>query len=137
MTEGTLENQVITQTVVTENILTGGSIGTFQEDFQLCEADFLRLRNEGSLFSAWSLNILFATIGFGMSILPKWISEISGKLEKVSQGEWVTFFAGMVVSALLFCINKFVPNEKKELLNRMAVHFKSAPRTRQFIQGKK
>ena len=38
MTEGIFENQVITQTVMTENILTGVSIGTFQEDFQLCEA---------------------------------------------------------------------------------------------------
>jgi hypothetical protein len=137
MTEGIFENQVITQTVMTENILTGVSIGTFQEDFQLCEADFLRLKNEGSTLSTWSLNVLFAAIGFGMSILPKWISEISGKPEKVSQSEWAVLAAGVAISALLFLVNKFVPNEKKELLSRMALHFKSAPKTRQFVRGQK
>lgn len=137
MTDGIFKNQVITQTVMTENILTGVSIGTFQEDFQLCEADFLRLKNEGSALSTWSLNILFAAIGFGMSILPKWISEISGKPEKVSQSEWAVLAAGIAISALFFVANKFVANEKKELLNRMALHFKSAPKTRQFVRGQK
>ena len=137
MAKGILENQVITQTVITENLFTGVSIGTFQEDFQLCEADFLRLRNEGSTLSTWSLNILFASIGFGMSILPKWISEISGKSEKVSQSEWAVLFIGIAFSAVLFAVNKFISNEKKELLNRMADHFKSAPKTRQFVRGQK
>lgn len=137
MTEGIFTNQVITRTVMTENILTGVSIGTFQEDFQLCEADFLRLKNDGSTLSTWSLNILFASIGFGMSILPKWISEISGKPEKVSQSEWATLAAGIAISLLLFIVNKFIPNEKKELLNRMALHFKSAPKTRQFVREAK
>jgi hypothetical protein len=138
MTEGIYENQVITQTLVTqENLLTGVSIGTFQEDFQLCEADFLRLKSEGSPMATWSLNILFASIGYGMSILPKWISEISGKAEKVTQSEWAVLALGIAVSAALFAINKFIPNEKKELLNRMAQHFKSAPKTRQFVRGQK
>ena len=137
MTEGKFENQVITQTVRTENLFTGVSIGTFQEDFQLCEADFLRLKNEGSPLSTWSLNILFASIGFGMSILPKWISEISGKPEKVSQSEWAVLAIGIAISALLFIVNKAMPNEKKKLLNRMAHHFKSAPKTRQFVRGQK
>ncbi|MDC7701610.1 hypothetical protein [Vogesella indigofera] len=71
MTEGICENQVITQqTLVTQNLFTGVSIGTFQEDFQLCKADFLRLKSEGSPMATWSLIILFASIGYGMSILP-------------------------------------------------------------------
>ena len=138
MTEGIYENQVITHTLVTqENLLTGVSIGTFQEDFQLCEADFLRLKSEGSPMATWSLNILFASIGYGMSILPKWISEISGKAEKVTQSEWAALALGIAVSVVLFTINKFIPNEKKELLNRMSQHFKSAPKTRQFVRGQK
>jgi uncharacterized membrane protein YkvI len=137
MTEGILENQIITQTVMTPNMLTGVAIGTFQEDFQLCEADFLRLRNEGSMLSTWSLNILFAAIGFGMSILPKWISEIAGKPEKVSQSEWAVLAIGIAISVLLFLVNKLILNEKKELLKRMANHFKSAPKTRQFVRGQK
>jgi hypothetical protein len=137
MTEGVYENQVITQTVMTENVFTGVSIGTFQEDFQLCEADFLRLRNEGSPLTNWSLNILFASIGYGMSILPKWISEIAGKPEKVSQSEWAVLAVGLAISLAFLVVSKFVPNEKKALLNRMAQHFKSAPKTRQFVRGQK
>lgn len=138
MTQEIYENQVITQTLVTqENLLTGVAIGTFQEDFQLCEADFLRLKSEGSAMATWSLNILFASIGYGMSILPKWISEISGKPEKVTQSEWAVLALGIAVSAVLFVINKLIPNEKKALLSRMDQHFKSAPKSRQFVRGKK
>ncbi len=137
MTQGVFENQVITQTLVTENLFTGVSIGTFQEDFQLSEADFLRLKNEGTPLSTWSLNILFAVIGYGMSILPKWIAEIAGKPEKVSQSEWAALLVGVVLSLALFLIGKFLTNEKKELLSRMDKHFKSAPKTRHFVRGQK
>ena len=134
---GVYENQVITQTVMTENLFTGVSIGTFQEDFQLCEADFLRLKNEGTPLTSWSLNVFFAAIGYGLSILPKWISEIAGKPEKVSQSEWAVLAISLVVSLVLFILGKIFSNEKKELLNRMAQHFKSAPKSRQFIRGQK
>jgi len=137
MSEGVYENQVITHTVMTENLFTGVSIGTFQEDFQLCEADFLRLKNDGTPLTSWSLNIFFASIGYGMSILPKWISEISGKTEKVSQSEWAVLALGLAMSLLLFIVGKFIPNEKKELLNRMTQHFKSAPKKRQFVREQK
>jgi hypothetical protein len=137
MTQGVFENQVITQTLVTENLFTGVSIGTFQEDFPLCEADFLRLKNDGSPWSTWSLNILFVVMGYGMSLLPKLISEIAGKPEKISQSEWWALVVGLAISLVLFLIGKSLPNEKKELLSRMATHFKSAPKTRQFIRGQK
>jgi len=137
MPDSVYENQVITHTVMTENLFTGVSIGTFQEDFQLCEADFLRLKNEGTALNTWSLNILFASIGYGMSILPKWISELAGKPEKVSQSEWAALAGCLAVSLVLFIASKFFSNEKKNLLHRMAQHFKSAPKTRQFIRGQK
>lgn len=136
MAEDMYANQVITQTVVTENLFTGFSIGTFQEDFQLCEADFLRLKNDGTALSTWSMNTLFAAIGYGISILPKWFSELAGKPEKVSQAEWAALGAGLAVSLVLFIVGKFIPNEKKDLLSRMAKHFKSAPKSRQFVRGK-
>lgn len=137
MSDGVYENQVITKTVVTEDLFTGVSIGTFQEDFQLCEADFLRLRNEETTLTTWSMNILFTSIGYGMSILPKWISDLTGKPEKVSKSEWATLALCLAASLLLFLASKLASNEKKELLNRMAQHFKSAPKTRQFIRGQK
>lgn len=113
MTQGVLQNQVITDTVVAqESLLTGVAIGTFQEDFRLCEADFLRLKSDDSKLTIWSQNILFASIGYGMSILPKWIAEISGKAEKVSQIEWAVLAIGVSFSLALSVINRFIPNEK-------------------------
>jgi hypothetical protein len=135
MTKNVYENEVITQTVETDNLLTGMSIGTLQADFLLCEADFLRLKVEGSAFVTWSLNVLFATIGYAMSILPKWISELAGKPEKVSQSEWTTFAIGLMISFILFVLSKAMPNEKKKLLNRISQHFKSAPKSRQLVRG--
>ena len=137
LSDGVYENQVITQTLVTENLFTGYAIGTFQENFQLCEADFLRLKNESSTWTTWSLNVLFASIGYGFSILPKWISEITGKPEKVSQSEWIALFVCLAVCFVLFLLSKLIPNEKKELLKRMDQHFKSAPKTQQFVRGSK
>ena len=97
----------------------------------------MRRRTPSAIALFWALSTLFASIGYGMSILPKWISEISGKPEKVSQSERAVLALGIAVSILLIVVNKFIPNEKKELLNRMAHHFKSAPKTRQFVTGKK
>ncbi|WP_047392377.1 hypothetical protein [Chitinibacter sp. ZOR0017] len=137
MSDEVVENQVITQPVITENLFTGYSIGTFQENFQLCEADFLRLKNEGTPLTSWSLNLFFATIGYFLSILPKWISEIAGKPERVSQSEWVVLAIGAFFSLALFIIGKLLPNEKKILLNQISQHFKSAPKCRQFIREQK
>lgn len=137
MAEKIYENQILTETVLAENLLTGISIGTFQENFQLCEADFLRLTNDGTPLSTWSANILFASIGFGMSILPKWFSELAEKSEKVSQAEWATLAAGLAVSLLLFIAGKLMPNEKKKLINSMSEHFRSAPKSRQIVRGQK
>jgi hypothetical protein len=135
MTKNVYENEVFRETVVTDNLLTGMSIGTLQADFLLCEADFLRLKGGSSAFVTWSLNVLFATIGYAMSILPKWISELAGKPEKVSQSEWTTFAIGLSISFILLLISKAMPNEKKELLNSISQHFKSAPKSRQLVRG--
>lgn len=137
MTESSYEHQTITQTIITESIFSGLSIGTFQEDFQLCEADFLRLKSGENPLINWALNVFFATFGYGLSILPKWISEISGRPEKVSSSEWIVLIIGIIGSLILYGIGKCITNEKKEILNRISLHFKSAPKTRQFVQGKK
>ena len=134
MTKNVYENEVFRETVVTGNLLTGMSIGTLQADFLLCEADFLRLKSGSSAFVTWSLNVLFATIGYAMSILPKWISALAGKPEEVSQSEWTTFAIGLAISFILLLISKAMPNEKKELLNRISQHFKSAPKSRQLVR---
>lgn len=136
MTKNVYQNEVITKTVVTEDLLTGVSIGTLQADFLLCEADFMRLKGEGSVFVTWSLNVLFATIGYAMSILPKLISDLVGKDERVSQSEWVALGIFSAISLLLFLLSKVMHNEKKELLKSISKHFKSAPKSRQLVRDR-
>lgn len=136
MPESIYEDRIITETVPVHGLFTGMSIGTFQEDFQLCEADFLRLTNESTPLTSWAVNALFTYVGYAISILPKLISEITGKSESVSRSEWIVLIIGLLVIVVLFIMSKRTPNEKKELLERMSMHFKSAPKTR-LVRGQK
>jgi len=137
MTKTTYENEIITQTLMTTDMLTGMAIGTLQEDFLLNEADFLRLKNEVSSFSTWALNVLFATIGYAISILPKWISELAGRAEHVSASEWTALIIGLVLAAILYTASHYLPNEKNKLMKRMDQHFKDAPKSRQIFRGQR
>lgn len=137
MTKTKYEGEVITETVVASDMLSGMTIGTLQEDFSLSEADFLRLKNESSSVSGWALNISFAVIGWAISILPKWISEFSGNQEQVSKSEWIVLVIGVVIVLGLKGIAGFIPNEKTQLMKRMEKHFKEAPKSRQIFRGEK
>ena len=85
MDKVTYKNEVITHTVVPSDLLTGMTIGTLQEDFPLNEADFLRLKARQTTTASLAVNFLFATIGYGISIAPKWISELAGKTNQLTQ----------------------------------------------------
>lgn len=130
-------NQVIKQKILTGDLYTGLSIGTFQAGFQLDEADFLRLKSKGTPLDGLAMNFFFATVGYGMSILPKFFSELAGKAEKVTSFEWSVLGVGVVISLTLCVVGRFVSNERKKLLNRIEEHFKSAPKTHQFFREEK
>lgn len=135
MTKTTYENEIITETVVASNLLSGMSIGTIQADFLLNEADFIRLKSQESQITTWALNILFAGIGYGLSILPKFINSLAGKGDVVSLSEWAVLIICIVVSGSLFIAGRFLPTEKSALLKKMEAHFKSAPKSQQIIRG--
>ena len=137
MEKDNFENEVITKTVMPSGLLTGMTVGTLQEDFPLCEADFLRLKMNQSFTKTWAVNFLFAAIGFGLSIAPKFINELSGKTNQISKAEWITLFAGFAVSAILYVLDFCLPNERKSAMKIIEQHFKNAPKSRQIIQGKK
>lgn len=128
------ENEVITTTVAIDSLLTGAAIGTLQEDFLLCEADFLRLKNTGTPLTSWSFNLLFASIGYLLNIIPKWLSQMAGKPDGVSDAEWIVLAIGFLLSGLLYLVGIFLKNERKELLDRMEQHFRAAPKSRQVIR---
>lgn len=131
----TYENEVITQTVVATGMLTGVSIGTIQEDFHLNEADFLRLKNESSSFTSWALMLLSGTVGYAISIFPKWLSELAGKPEKVTASEWAALFIAIAITIILYFIGKCMPSDRSKLIEKMTQHFKDAPKSRQIIKG--
>ncbi|QGW22682.1 hypothetical protein [Pseudomonas sp.] len=129
-----VHDRIITETFTATGVLNGVCIGTFQEDFSLCEADFLRLLNEGTALTNWALNILFISIGYGMSIAAKWFSHLTEKTESVSNPELLILALGFLTAAILSVIGKFLPSERKTLINKISNHFKTAPKSRQFFR---
>jgi len=85
-----IEGQILTQTIVTQNLLSGDSIASVVADYSLREVEFMHIKGNGSILLMSSLNIFFATIGFGISIFPKFLNELQGKADLISKGEWVT-----------------------------------------------
>jgi hypothetical protein len=132
-----VSNQTLNQTVVLdEDPLTGARVGSFQVDFPLCEADYVRLRHGDTWLSRISAGIFSGAIGFGISILPKFIAQNSGGKESVSMPEWHAFVWVTAIGGIALVISFFLPNEKKKVLSRIAKHFKSEPRTRQLLRSK-
>lgn len=132
-----VSNQTLTETVVLgENPLTGARVGSFQVDFPLCEADYVRLRHGDTWLSRISASIFSGAMGFGISILPKLISQHNGGKDSVSMPEWQAFgwVAGLGGATLL--VSFLLPNEKKRVLSKIAAHFESEPRTRQLLRSK-
>jgi hypothetical protein len=132
-----VSNQTLTETVVvSEDPLTGAKVGSFQVDFPLCEADYVRLRHGDTWLSRISAGIFTGAIGFGISILPKFISQNSGGNESVSMPEWQAFAWVTAIGGIALVISFFLPNEKTKVLSRIGNHFNSEPRTRQLLRSK-
>jgi|GEM_PF-2336187 len=129
-----VHDRIITETLSAPGLLNGICIGTFQEDFSLCEADFLRLLNEGTKLTSWSLNILFIAIGYGMSIAAKLLSDFIEKTDSVSDAEIVILAVSFLTSLVLYFVGKLLPNERKNLISKISNHFKTAPKSRRFFQ---
>ncbi len=132
-----VSNQTLTETVVlSENPLTGARVGSFQVDYPLCEADYVRLRHGDTWLSRISVSIFSGAIGFGINMLPKFISQNSGGKESVSMFEWQAFACVAALGGITLVISLFLPSEKKNVLSRIARHFKTELRTRQLLRSK-
>jgi hypothetical protein len=132
-----VKNQSFTQPLKINNVFTGIALGTFQENFQLCEADYIRLMDTNTAFMTWAVCVFSAAIGYGISILPKLSSQLLGGSEKVSGYEWLALIIPIIISIVFFVSGKFIPNKKTKLIKEMNDHFESAPRTRQLVKGQK
>ncbi|WP_252959045.1 hypothetical protein [Pseudomonas simiae] len=132
-----ITNQSVTQTVNSDHLLSGSYLfATVQADYSLSATEFMMLKNRWVSLYAWALNIAFATFGFGMSVLPKFISgPDAGSVNALSKGEWWTLAVGMGLVILFCLIGFFLPNERKEAMNSIKEHFKIMPKSRQQIRG--
>jgi len=130
-------NQTLTQTVEsTEDLLNGARVGSFQVDFPLCEADYVRLKQGDTWLSRVSASVFFGAVGFGIDILPKFISQSSGGRDSISTFEWQAFAWVASIGGIIFISSFLLPSEKKRVLSKIASHFESEPRTRQLIRRK-
>lgn len=117
-----------------EQITSEPTIGSLQEDFLLCEADFLRIKGGKPAIISWAQSIFLTTIGIGLLIIGKFISTKWGYPAKILLGEWIACGAGVLLSIVLYCIGFCLQNERKKVMKKIATHFERSPRKRFVIR---
>lgn len=127
-------NESITETLFTTDMLSGISFATTQPDYPLSAADYMQLKNGWVSVYGWALNVGFATFGYALSIFPKVFSGFLGGNEVVNKGEWITLGVGVVLMLGLCLLGFVLPNDKKNIMKAIKDHFKTAPKTRQAVR---
>lgn len=116
-----------------EQLTSQATIGSFQADFLLCEADYLRIKSKPALQN-WSHNIFLTTVGIGLLIIGKYLGNKLGYKAEILLGEWIACGVGLILSLILYGLGFILPNEKKRVMQQMAEHFKKAPRTKHLVR---
>ncbi|MBY5948274.1 hypothetical protein [Photobacterium rosenbergii] len=138
MTQNRIENQTITETVEAEGLIMAPTVGTWQPDYGLSEADFVRLRTGKPVTYNWANSILLTTFGFGLSLFAKAYPSIMNNDIKspVTEGEWITLGVGLGITGLLYLIGTTMPDERKKVLKDIEAHFQSAPKSKHVRSAK-
>lgn len=134
--------KILTETYpVRENVLTEPAIHISQEAFPLCEADYLRIKQGGSIFSSWPKTILILSIGMLLIPIAKYLqAAILQTNAAIEIWEWIAPLIGLGIALVLYVLGEYVPyfpNEKKQVMKEMEEHFSTAPRVRHFGEGMK
>jgi len=130
-------NEIISSTLATPTLLSGTIIGTFQEDYRLCEADYLRLKTSKPVTLGLATTIFLSSLGYGISLIPKFLDKLTGKSVEFAIGEWLPLSIGMILSLLLYIIGLALPNDRKAVMKEIENHFKQAPKSHQIIRENK
>ena len=132
------KDETISATLATPNLLSGKIIGTFQEDYPLCEADYLRLKTTSRPVIWGFANLIFLpTLGYAISLIPKFIDKFNEKPVEFAISEWLPLLIGICLSSILYLIGLKLPNDRKDIMTKIDDHFKQAPKSRQIIREKK
>jgi hypothetical protein len=132
MTERIIRNQEITETQVVPDLLTGSDIGTWQAEYLLREVEFERIKHGKPVTSNWANGLALTAFGFGLSLLAKGYSNPS----LITKGEWIALAVGAGVSATLYFIGIFIPDNRKKVMKKIKSHFETAPTQRQILRGR-
>jgi hypothetical protein len=130
-------NQQLQSPVVVQGLLTGQTIATVQAPFLLSEVDFVRLRGNPSRTETWATNLFFAVVGYAVSLGPKFVSLLKGEPSQITSAEWITLGLGAIVALVLYLIGFAFENERKDLMKRIATHFKNAPASHHVVKSAK
>ena len=127
MGKNVIKNEVLAESYVAgENILSNVSVGTWQENYQLTQVDFERIKNDKPITYSWAMNSFMATVGFGLTLIPKLYLQFMDNKTNIQNGEWLTLVIGIVISLILYGIGSFMPNNYKCAINDIEKHFKNA-----------
>jgi hypothetical protein len=132
-----VENQQITETIPVHGLLSGTSVGTWQEDYPLTALDFEHIKNGKPVTFNWANSILLTTVGFGLNLLGKGASQLAGVQQQIYIGEWIAFGCGIAATVILYLIGVALPNDRKRVMKEIQSHFKNAPKQRQVVKGEK
>jgi hypothetical protein len=129
-----INNQEIGQTVVVPGLLTGASVGTWQADYPLTGRDYEHLRHGKPITYNWANSILLTSIGIGLTLLGKYISQQTNPDIIIYKGEWIALCIGIAVAIILYIIGLFLPNDRKKIMKKLKEHFDNSPKKRQLLQ---
>jgi hypothetical protein len=132
MTERIIKNQEITETQVVPDLLTGSDIGTWQAEYLLREVEFERIKHGKPVTYNWANGLALTAFGFGLSLLAKGYSNAS----LITKGEWIALAVGLGISAILYVIGIFIPDNRKKVMKKIESHFETAPTQRQILRGR-
>jgi len=117
---------------ITENITEEPTLEMIQAYYPLCEADYLRIKNIFQDPSSYILVIFSASASIAIIWLAKLFQVyVMGITLTIDTYEWLAPSIGVFVSLALFIICRFVPTEKKQVMNDIKDHFHKSPRKKQ------
>ena len=132
------KDKVLTETFMAEeDLLSGTTIGTWQEDYPLRQVEFEWIKNSKPMTFIWANSVLLTTLGFGLNLLAKGYSYITSNTPPIGKGEWIAFFSGLAFSAVLYVVGVFLPNNRKMVMTTIEEHFKNATTRRQAYRGQR
>ena len=132
-------NEIISSTIATgtSDLLSGISIGTFQEDYILCATDYQKLKNSKPVTLEIAIGLFLITLGYGIGLFPRLLDKLTGKPVEIATVEWLTLLIGLGLSGLIYIIGLVFPNDRKAVMKEIENHFKKAPKYRSVIRENK